>query len=534
MDIKGNIHIILNKCKGGKWVQGNSGWARGHAFINDRLLTGSSLIDFCESVIRKHSSKDCLAELNGFFIVIVWVEDAIYIISDKMRTFPLFYYQENGVFFVYDNPDELLKNKANVKIKKENVDYFLACGYLSGSETLVEGCSVVSPASIVSFDKGRINEEIYSSRTFTKSNASKDYQEICFDITTRMAKRLKEISSGREIVIPLSGGYDSRFIVCICKMFGISNVKCYTYGIKGSFEASVAMEVAEKLKIPIYFIESSEDKWKEIFQKDIVKEYLIYGGNIDSVAHLQDFFAVYELKKCGMVSENAIFVPGHSGDMLAGSHFLPYITKNNLVKSVYDKYFIINVLNKKDEGKLKNILKSELCVNGINTQEECYEAIYRWNIKCRQPNYIINSVRAYEFFGYSWWLPLWDDEFVRFWSSIYCCQRKDARLYDSFIFDKFFIPLGVDKRKNELEFSFFGRMARRFLTFGDKYRIKLLLNKMHMYQFDVDNSMLCKVVDFITSYGKYSNADLLPCVYDSMSAKSLFYLYYIEDLIKNK
>lgn len=534
MDIKGNVHIILNNCKGDKWVHADNGWTRGHAFIDNRLLTGDSLVDYCKSVIRQCDYKERLSKINGFFVVIVWVEEVIYIISDKMRTFPLFYYQENNTFFIYDNADELLNYKSCLKIKEENVDYFLACGYLGGDKTLVEGCNVVPPASIVSFDNGRINEELYCDRAYPKKNAIKEYQEKCFDITAGIAGRLETVSSGRQIVIPLSGGYDSRLIACICKMFGISNVKCYTYGIKGSHEASVAMEIAERLKLPIYFIESSEAKWKEIFHTDIVKDYLIYGGNIDSVAHLQDFFAVYELKKCGLISDNAIFVPGHTGDLLAGRHFLPYITKGNLVKSVYDKYFIINVLNKKAEGKLKNILKSELRVNDIKTLEDCYEAIYQWNLNCRQPSYIINSVRAYEFFGYSWWLPLWDDEFVRFWSSIFCCQRKDAKLYDRFIFDKFFIPLGVDKRKEEINVSCLGRIARRFLTFGDKYRMKLLLNKMRMYHFDVDNSMLCKAVDFIKAYGVYNDTDLLPCTYDSMSAKSLFYLYYIDVLAKSK
>ena len=52
-------------------------------------------------------------------------------------------------------------------------------------------------------------------------------------------KTLNEIGD-RQIIIPLSAGNDSRLIASILKYLGAKNVKLYSYGTKGNFEAKIA------------------------------------------------------------------------------------------------------------------------------------------------------------------------------------------------------------------------------------------------------------------------------------------------------
>ena len=39
------------------------------------------------------------------------------------------------------------------------------------------------------------------------------------------------------------------------------------------------------------------------------------------------------------------------------------------------------------------------------------QALEAWDSRERVSKYIVNSVRAYEFWGYDWWVPFWDAEF---------------------------------------------------------------------------------------------------------------------------
>ena len=41
-----------------------------------------------------------------------------------------------------------------------------------------------------------------------------------------------------------------------------------------------------------------------------------------------------------------------------------------------------------------------------------YEALEFYN---RQVKYVINGVRNYEYFGFSWRMPLWDNEYLNYW-----------------------------------------------------------------------------------------------------------------------
>jgi len=40
------------------------------------------------------------------------------------------------------------------------------------------------------------------------------------------------------------------------------------------------------------------------------------------------------------------------------------------------------------------------------------------NISVRQAEFIVNSVRVYEFFGYEWYSPIWNSEIMGFWAKV--------------------------------------------------------------------------------------------------------------------
>ena len=53
----------------------------------------------------------------------------------------------------------------------------------------------------------------------------------------------------------------------------------------------------------------------------------------------------------------------------------------------------------------------------------------------RQSKFIGNSVRTYEFFGYDWWMPFWDREFVDYWSGISYENRLHKSIFKKYVND---------------------------------------------------------------------------------------------------
>ena len=52
-----------------------------------------------------------------------------------------------------------------------------------------------------------------------------------------------------------------------------------------------------------------------------------------------------------------------------------------------------------------------------------------FNVQERQAKFIVNAVRVYEFFGYEWLIPLWDNALFEFWRHVPLSLRYQRRLY---------------------------------------------------------------------------------------------------------
>jgi asparagine synthase (glutamine-hydrolysing) len=63
------------------------------------------------------------------------------------------------------------------------------------------------------------------------------------------------------------------------------------------------------------------------------------------------------------------------------------------------------------------------------TSLDVVEACDRFNWQERQAKFIENSVRAYEFYGYGWWTPLWDRDLVKFWEMVPLDLRYKQAFY---------------------------------------------------------------------------------------------------------
>jgi asparagine synthase (glutamine-hydrolysing) len=429
-------------------------WLKGTFFYENTLLQGADVVRLFSSAIEDsqidhESLKALLLALSGNFALALETPRYIFCTVDRVRSIPLFY-AVSGDEVIFSDDANHLRDRLNPPFNEENGAEFLVTGYVTGPDTLFDGISQLQVGEYLVYDKrdGTLATHFY--HRFWHGNFFSDSGENLLDrldeIFVRIFQRLIASTKGRQIVVPLSGGLDSRIIVAMLKRLGVEDVICFTYGKKGNREAEISRRVAEALGYQWYFVEYTEEKWYDCYHSDEMQRYMKYSGNLASIPHIQDFLAVKELKEEGMICENAVFVPGHSGDMLAGS----WIPKdyNQLQAYTFEKFLGESLkkhysLWKWDATELGPLFEGRIrkCVGDVSVHdnESCANAVELFNFDERQAKFIVNSVRVYEFSGFQWRIPLWDAELIDFFLRVPLLLRLKQVLYREYAVEKLFV-----------------------------------------------------------------------------------------------
>ena len=461
MDSENLFNIKLTNNQGKKWVTYGNCHIKGYAFHNDEILEGRFLLDVILESIESKKLDSVLKELNGNFTAVIIIDSSAYLISDKLRSYPLiFTLQKDGKWFITDSAIGIDNNKnVNRNIDTLNSIEFLSLGYVSGNETLFEDVLTVDAGEYVILRKGAyIQRSSYFKYIFDKKvfNKGKTIEDAYKSLEKAFQRTIASIPSGKQIIIPLSGGYDSRLIACLCKKYGLKDVVCYTYGRYDSFEVSISRKVADQLGFKWYYIEYQAENFAKTLCREHFNDFTKFTNNCNSIPHVQEFLALQELRSQGILQEGSIVIPGFCGDLFGGSKVPPEVfnwKKNkfnhkNFSRLIYQHFYDLNIPNTKWKNKIINKIRSEIGDYDVSNQEKFLNHYEQWCISNRLSKYIINSLRVYEFFGLDWRMPLWDDNYARLWYQVPWYDKSPALLAD-FMFNKYFIPYKVDIRKTE-------------------------------------------------------------------------------------
>jgi len=433
-------------------------YLKGNVFFNNKLLSSEKLAELLYPLIGKEGENqekevgNLLKRLNGEFAIVAETRNGIFCAVDKLRSFPLFYTTAKGNFIVSDDA-YYLKDKINQHPNKKNAAEFMVAGYVTGNETLFDGIKQIRNAEFLTYGK---KDNCLKTVEYFRFLHGDYYElpeskllEILDQAFVNAFSRLIESTEkqGKKLVVPLSGGLDSRIIVAMLKRLGVDDVICISYGRKGNRESIISKQVAKALGYDWLFVEYTAWQWHECYHSKEADSFRILAGNLASLPHMQDFLAVRELKSQGKIPENSVFVPGHTGDMLAGSHIPHYYLDNS--RNYDSETFLVDSLKRHynlwkwpSEYELEHTFKEKInkSISGmeINDNETCASAIELFDFNERQAKFIVNSVRVYEFFGYEWRIPLWDTELVNFFLKVPIEHRINQELYRKYARDLLF------------------------------------------------------------------------------------------------
>jgi len=456
MGAQSKRHIIQLGNKGfHPWKSLEESFVRGFAWNRKQLLKEEEIYRDCLEAIHGNCLSSYLSTLDGNFAAIIVSNEKMYLIADNIRSYPILFSVQGEICFVSDEEEKLAEHIQDKQFDKLAVAEFLSKGYLSKGRTLFSDIYLVEAGEYIEIDHTGFKRNTYYEYLYPSFNGeTPEIIEKAFTAIEQSFSAMLKVLEGRQIVIPLSGGYDSRMIACLCKKKGLSNVVCFTYGKAGTWDTCTSEEVAKRLGYKWFFVEYTDQRMVDFFRSKEYMEYQIYAGNLDTTPHTQDLLAIRTLLDQQLIEKDSIVIPGHSGDFLGGSHLPSMASKTPLYKAIYDKYYNLNSLNKKYRSLLCEDLKA--AVGGVSAKrfpELFMNQFTNWGVKSRQASFIVNSVRIYDFYGLDWRLPLWNKKFVECWLSIPWSQKQGMTLYNQVLFVRYFDEYGVSIPKELIPHS---------------------------------------------------------------------------------
>lgn len=440
------------------WYHTPSVSARGYIYDpSGTLYKGEDLCAYF-TVRNIEELQERLEQANGLFAVICHSATLNAAAVDSSRIYPLYYRvdREHG-YLISDDAYKILRHTDTLDtISKME---YQSAGFPLYGKTLVSDIKQVRPGHYLTEEGEQHQYYTYLTRSHELTIAnSQQMGEMLQNVFRRMVHSIGD----RQVVIPLSGGNDSRLILCMLKKMGYRKVICYTVGRENNTEEKIAKKVTKELNYPLYIINPTKTEIKELVQLDSheFQQYYQFIGGLSNFVWLFEYAAINYLRKIKAIEQDAIFIPGHSADYNAGSH----LTKACIGQKSSTEYMVRAIMHEHFEYEFQPKLKNNIR-NYFNIKKQ--DQIENWSIyqafifENRLPYNINNSARVYEFFGYEVRLPYWDKEFLEFFRKIHIKQLEMQNFYTHTIRQHIFIPMKVDfEQKQENRVFFYKRKIR--------------------------------------------------------------------------
>ena len=381
-------------------------------------------------------------------VLIGFEGDKIVIENDWLGSTPIFYNSKEKIVSTISN--FCLRDK---KIHNEGFVNFCEFGYSVFEQTIFEDVKFMRHYSTLSISKNAISIEYKKSPETEESFLDeKTREDEVVGVISNYVKSLEDKIDG-EIVIPTSGGFDSRLLNFLIKEK--SRISSFTYGI--SKKQSQSSEVIYAKKIAKIF----GTKWRQIklnqLNKFIGGWFDIYGfsTHLHGMYHIEFYTKILETASAG-----SSLLSGIVGDIWAGS--IRYET--------IDKYKDLNKLGHThglslDTKHLQmNLDTNELKKRYFESNEPVLEnnkmkAIHTVRLKMILLSYLIQLP---EYFGFPVWTPFLNFEIAKATLNISEGRRKD-RIWQRDFFKK--VGLNVEdlnlkvSKENTLDYEV-GRVFR--------------------------------------------------------------------------
>lgn len=415
------------------WESKNGIYVRGYVFDTDKYLQAEEIIPMFSLVNNEEDLKHIISELNGIFAVIIVKKDKVLAAVDRYGVFKLFYAINGGGISIGDDTGGIVNALERKTLNRDAVKDWYHSGFAAKRDTLINGLFCINASEYLSYDGFTTSLRVEKYHIFSIfSDNEKSYEDYLGELSSivkGVASRLVESLGGKRVLLPLSGGVDSRFCAMLLKMAGYEKVTCLSYGNRNGKEERIAKAAALKLGFEHIFIPYTYRDWFNLFKNEENLKYIDAVSSFKATPHFSDLFAARFL--AGKYNSNdCVIIPGHVGS-IAESMFdadTEY-SHSDIVGKIIDKYFYF--YGSKHKASMK-YLHSRLDDYALRDNSVCTDeaqgAFDAAAYDTYRSNHLFMTLRPYEFYGFEWRLPLMDLEMVEFFKSVPVIYKGKTKL----------------------------------------------------------------------------------------------------------
>ena len=422
-------------------------WFKGH-LAGDGLEGLLTDLEHRQSIDRDAVER-ILAGLEGHWALVAvhscWALAAV----DRVRSIPLIWARDGDRVVVDQVGPRLARH---LGLTRDRIDPIAALsvalsGFTIGDDTLYREVRQIGPGGFVLVDRSETPlAACYHQWTPWRPKAmeSAELAVLLKALNARLIEDLIKSANGRNILVPLSAGLDSRFIASGLRAAGYDNVTCFAYGISGNREAAISRQIAQQLGYPWHFVRYTNAAMRAAFASDDHAAFRASADSLTGIHFPQDYLALTGLIERGLTDRGAIVVNGQSGDFISGNHVPAALVTPGHDRSVADRRdAIVDALlakhfkqwaflqTRENLARLSARLRTEIDAIGMPQTADGDHGVYEFcEFQDRQSKYVVGGQRLYEHLGLEWRLPLWDQSYLDFWAEAPLTAKIKQGLYE--------------------------------------------------------------------------------------------------------
>ncbi len=369
--------------------------------------------------------------------------DAVVVVSDRIGSRAVFYGTGDPPR-VSDHFGDLGSAVGGGPVPRDRELEFRMATYVSGEWTLDPSIRKARPGTVLRVDAGGgvSSRQYYSFRDDPQPDRyGTDRCAEWTDVLRRAFERVRAVANGRQVVMGLSGGHDSRLIVTMLDRLGFDDVVLFTYSNiqDADYDLQVAKRVVEDVGFDHLEVELTRDGVLAGHRSDLWREIVRRLGQ-SGMSHTHPVeMAIQEgLKSADAVEDDALRLHGHQ--LFGAGSFVPrrLLGSNDstdtgtVVDAVYEQHYDRYGFDDQAVEAVKNRIERTLRAEAVPTGGP-FEAVERWYWRERIPNFL--TVRPLGLMGFDVWFPLVDAELLAFWNGLSRLERYDKRLYERWVDD---------------------------------------------------------------------------------------------------
>ncbi|OUU53220.1 MAG: hypothetical protein CBC25_01100 [Pelagibacteraceae bacterium TMED65] len=419
------------------------------------FIVGSASESQCKTLIEKLSKVEkkefvktftgWLKSVAGHFGIICVFKKVVLAATDRVGSFQVFIAKNASGWRIGNHAADLAEVAGLCELDGEGLLSLSMSGYVIGKRSVLTNFSVLQAGEAVILNQTKLDRWYYHKFLPvepTQFRSEGYWLKKLSDTTLKVLDDLKQKANGRQIVIPLSAGLDSRLVLSGLTHLKTDNVLTFSYGHPNNFEAMIAKKIAQKLGVEWHFVPITASSQGDFFKSSLHNDYITYCHDFISTPFEQDLHPVNLLLSSDVIKRDALIVNGNSGDFITGGHIPPNFLQDDLVgqekvcqftQTFMEKHFNLweNKFSQEDKARVVSLLSASLADEGLlkDPNIASFTMWERLEFLNRQSKYVISGQRVYDFLELDWALPLWSDEYLKFWAGVPLSLKINQNLY---------------------------------------------------------------------------------------------------------